>query len=63
MFEPKKKPRRYSISVTGRFYEKLRAHVTDESVASFVDDVIASTLEDPTLSAQVLDACLVAEGS
>jgi hypothetical protein len=61
--EEKRKPRRYSISVTGRFYERLRTQVTSESVASFVDDVIATTLEDPALSAQVVDACLQAEGS
>lgn len=61
--EEKKKPRRYSISVTGRFYDRLRTQVTSESVASFVDDVIADTLEDPMLSAQVVDACLAAEGS
>jgi hypothetical protein len=51
------KPKRYSISVTGAIYDRLRETVTDESVASFVEDAIATALDDPKTAARIAATC------
>lgn len=59
----KKPPRRYSISVTGNTYERLRTQVTAGSVASFVDEIVEMALDDSTISNRIVDACRQVEGS
>jgi hypothetical protein len=56
MFEKpkKKKLNRYSISVSGKTYERLREHVTSGSVASFVDEVVTMALDDPAISSRIV---------
>ena len=57
-----KKPRelhRYSISVSGKTYDRLRSAVTSCSLASFVDGVVTSALDDPTIVARLLARCQV----
>ena len=51
-----KKMQRYSISVSSRTYERLRAKVSG-SLAGFVDNIIASTLDDPAVLARVVAKC------
>ena len=52
----KKKTQRYSISVSARTYERVRASV-EGSVAGFVDDLVADTLGDPAILARLVDRC------
>jgi hypothetical protein len=59
----KKKPRRYSISVTGCIYDRLRTQVTSGSVASFVDEIVEMALDDSTISNRIVAACRQVEGS
>jgi hypothetical protein len=56
MSEKKKKTPRYSISVSARTYGRLR-HAVDGSLAGFVDDLMVSALEDPTILARVVARC------
>lgn len=48
---------RYSISVSGRLYERLRAAVPSGSVAGRVDEIIRATLDDPDVSAETVSRC------
>lgn len=57
MSEHNKKPNRYSISVSGKTYDRLRAVVTQGSLASFINDIMGSALDDPAISARVLAMC------
>jgi hypothetical protein len=51
-----KKTPRYSISVSARTYDLLRAEV-DGSLAGFVDDIMTSALDDPAILARVMAKC------
>jgi hypothetical protein len=53
----KTKGRRYSISVPRGIYDRLRAVVAPGSLAGLVDELIASTLDDPETSAGVVARC------
>jgi len=52
----KDKMQRYSISVSGATYDRLRAAV-DGRMATFVDDVVRSALDDPAIRARLLTLC------
>lgn len=57
----KQKPKRYSISVTARTYDRLRASMVPTEHASlqkFVDSIIASALNDPMILERVAAKCL-----
>lgn len=47
---------RYSISVSGETYDRLRAAVQG-SLAAFVDDIVLRTLDDPKVLAGVVARC------
>lgn len=50
--------RRYSISVTGATYDRLRAlPETEESMQRFVDALIMSAIDDPLVRLRVLAKC------
>lgn len=51
---PKKKP---SISVSRGTYQQLRSSVTETSLAKFVDGIVRSALDDPTILDRVLAKC------
>lgn len=51
------RPVRRSISVSGAIYDRLRASVTGESLAAFVDDVVTSALDDPATAARIVTEC------
>lgn len=57
----KPKPKRYSISVSGPTYKRLRTSVASASVQKFVEGIIVSVLDDPTIRERVLGKCLVRE--
>jgi hypothetical protein len=52
---------RYSISVSGVIYDRLRisvySRVTGESLAAFIDDVVTSALDDPAIAARIVASC------
>ena len=50
------KKQRYSISVSSRTYDRLRTAVTG-SLAGFVDDIVASAIDDPAILARVAAQC------
>lgn len=52
----KKKPR-YAVSVSGKTYARARAAVPPGSLASFVDDIITSALDDPSITARLIAKC------
>jgi len=52
----KKKTHRYSISVSAGTYDRLR-NAVDESLAGFVDDLVLTALDDPTILARLLPRC------
>jgi hypothetical protein len=52
-----KKTNRPSISVTGRTYDRLRAAYPYESLAAVVDKMIATSLNNPKISARVAARC------
>ncbi len=51
-----KKTQRYSISASSRTYDRLRAAVTG-SLAGFVDDMVATALDDPAIIARLAAKC------
>ena len=51
------RPKRYSISVTGAVYERLRSTVTSASLQKFVDKILESALDDPATLARIADKC------
>jgi hypothetical protein len=54
----KSRPKRYSISVTGETYARLRATVAEStSIQKFVDDLITSALDDALVAARVVGQC------
>jgi hypothetical protein len=53
----KNRSKRYSISVTGRTYDRLRLTVASASLQKFVDGLITSALDDPAILARVVGKC------
>lgn len=51
-----KKMQRYSISVSSRTYDRLRT-VVPGSLATFVDDIVTTALNDPAILARVVARC------
>ena len=51
-----KKMQRYSISVSSRTYDRLRT-VVGGSLASFVDNIVTTALDDPAILARVVAKC------
>lgn len=47
---------RYSISVSGETYDRMRSAVQG-SMAAFVDDLVLGALDDPTILARLLPKC------
>jgi len=58
----KLRPKRYSISVIGPIYDRLR-ELSEESTSlqKFVDGLIVSALDDPTIRDRVLGKCFQEE--
>jgi hypothetical protein len=48
---------RYSISVTGRTYARLREFVASGSLPKFIDGLVVPVLDDPAVAARVLAKC------
>jgi hypothetical protein len=57
----KKKPKRYSISVSGTTYARLRTSVASASLQKFVDGILVSALDDPTIRERLLAKCLAGD--
>lgn len=57
MKSAKTPPKRPSISVTGRTYERLRSAVVSTSVPKFVDGLLTSALADPVIMERLLKKC------
>ena len=53
----KKKQKRYSISLSGKTYDRLRGTVTSPSLQKFVDAIMASALDDPTAMKHLVEKC------
>ena len=51
-----KKMQRYSISVSAGTYDHLRTVVTG-SLAAFVDKIVVTALDDPSILARVVARC------
>ncbi|HSX22346.1 MAG TPA: hypothetical protein VLE97_06175 [Gaiellaceae bacterium] len=51
-----RKMNRYSISVSGPIYDRLRTSV-DGSMASFVDGIVLGALNDPAILARLVSRC------
>lgn len=51
-----KRLQRYSISVSARTYDRVRA-VVPGSLAGFVDDLMTRTLDDPMALARLVAKC------
>jgi len=52
---------RYSISVSGKTYDRLRAVMPHGSLASCVDELVADVLDDPEALARVVEQCRIHE--
>ena len=50
------KKQRYSISVSGGTYDRMRSIVTG-SLVKFVDNIVTTTLDDPVALKSVLARC------
>jgi len=58
-----KQPRsRYSISVSGPFYARLREAVPD-TVTGFVEAAVVTALDDPEIRARLVHQCRYEEGA
>jgi hypothetical protein len=53
----KTKGTRYAISVSGETYDRLRAAVPHGGMASFVDEAVATALDDPATTARLVVQC------
>lgn len=51
-----KKTQRYSVSVSSRTYDRLRTAV-EGSLAGFVDDIVATAIDDPAILSRVVAKC------
>lgn len=54
------KKRKYSISVKGPTYDRLRSVVMATSVQKFVDGLVIETLDDPAAAARLAARCRAA---
>lgn len=54
---------RYSISVSGVVYDRLRSAIPRGNVTVFVEDAVASALDDPAIRARLVDQCRYEEGA
>ena len=54
---PQKKKQRFSISVSGTTYDRLRSAVPLGGVSSFVDDIVLGALDDPAILRRLIDRC------
>lgn len=52
-----KKMNRYSISVSAKTYDRIRAAVPPGEVAGFVDEIVVGALEDPAILSRVVGLC------
>jgi hypothetical protein len=59
----KSKPNRYSISVSGKIYDRLQAKVPRGRVACVVDDYLSRALDDPEILNRLLVQCLRDDGA
>lgn len=59
---PERKTQRYSISVSARTYDSLRAKVSG-SLAGFVDDLVETALDDPAILARLVAKCCPRKGA
>jgi hypothetical protein len=53
----KTKDTRYSISVSGKIYDRLRAVVPRGGMASLVDEIVEAALDDPETLARIVARC------
>lgn len=53
----KRSKNRYSISVSGATYDRLRSVTPRGRLAGFVDGVVASALDDPKILERLTDSC------
>lgn len=51
------KRKRYSISVTGQTYDRLRSVVMATSLQKFVDGIVVAALDDPKIASRILEKC------
>ena len=54
---------RYSISVSGVFYDRLRTSIPRGNVTGFVEEAVASALDNPAIRARLVDQCRYEEGA
>ena len=52
-----KRSPRYSISVSGTTYDRLRGAVPQGGIAGFVEGILSSALSDPIIAARLLEKC------
>ncbi len=52
-----RKNKRPSISVSRKTYDQLRASVHETSLSKFVEGIVLSALEDPTIRDRVIAKC------
>lgn len=52
-----KRSPRYSISVSGPTYDRLRGAVPYGGIANFIEGLVSSALADPIISARLLEKC------
>jgi hypothetical protein len=60
---PRRKANRYSISVSGGTYDRLRGTVPYGGVSGFVDDILMAALDDPAILARLVGKCRYEEGT
>jgi len=53
----KHRTQRPSISVSGKIYDRLRAAFPAGNVATFVDEIVEAALNDPLITARLIDKC------
>lgn len=52
-----KRSPRFSISVSGSTYDRLRGAVPQGGIASFIDGIVSTALADPVIAARLLEKC------
>jgi hypothetical protein len=52
--------KRYSVSVSGATYARLRSAVVGTSLQRFLDDIVMNALNDPTICGRVVAKCKAA---
>ena len=58
----KRKTSRYSISVSGGTYDRLRITMPQGGVSGLVDDILTEALDDPAILARLVNKCRYEEG-